>query len=114
VAGAVDRRTRLEQLSALRVQGLGGRAAVTVAYSGTAALIGVAVLAGVLAAALARPLARVAVPAFGDGWNVLPMPGAFGPVAMSLALLGAVLVLGLTGLLAVLPLIRRLRAGEGR
>ncbi|GIF17814.1 hypothetical protein BJ973_009222 [Actinoplanes tereljensis] len=112
VAGAVDRRTRLEQLRALRVQGLAGRVAVAVAYAGTAGLIGAGVLAGIGAAVLARPLARVTVPAFTDGWDVLPLPSALGGVTVAIALPAALVVLGLTGLLAVLPLIRRLRAED--
>ncbi|MGX6607131.1 FtsX-like permease family protein [Micromonosporaceae bacterium Da 78-11] len=112
VAGAVDRRTRLEQLRALRVQGLPRRAASVTAWSGTAALIVAALLGGVAAAALAQPLARVEVPAFTDGWAVLPAPTALDPAALAVAGTLALLVLGLTGWLSVLPLIRRLREGS--
>lgn len=109
VAGAVDRRTRLEQLAALRLQGLGGKVAVLTAYAGMGVLVVAGLTAGLVAAAVARPLAGVVVPPFTDGWDVLPLPGALGPVALAAAGLIALVVLGATGWLAVLPLIRRLR-----
>ncbi|MFI5892521.1 FtsX-like permease family protein [Actinoplanes sp. NPDC051513] len=113
VAGAVDRRSRLEQLRALRVQGLPGRVAVLTAYAGIAALVLSGLVAGLAAAALARPLVRITLPAFTDGWDVLPAPGALGLASLALAGLVALLVLGLTGWLAVLPLTHRLRREAG-
>jgi hypothetical protein len=110
VAGAVDRRARWEQLRALRVQGLGRRVAVGTAYAGNVALVGAGVFAGLLAAALARPLARVAVPPFTDGWQVLAPPGALGAAALALAALAVLVVLGLVGWLSVVPLGRRFRS----
>ncbi|MBL7254278.1 FtsX-like permease family protein [Paractinoplanes lichenicola] len=112
VAGAVDRRQRLGQLRALRLQGLPVPVAVGTAYAGTLVLIGTGLAAGLLAAAIANPLARVAVAGFTDGWAVLPAPGALGWVALSVTGLVALVVLGLVGWLSVLPLIRGLRAGE--
>jgi hypothetical protein len=117
VAGAVDRRSWLDQLRALRVQGLPSRVAVLTAYAGMGSLMILALLSGLVAAVLARPTARITVPAFTDGWDVLPLPGALGASALGLAGLIALLVLGLTGWLAVLPLTRRLRRdarGTGR
>ncbi|MET8148767.1 ABC transporter permease [Actinoplanes sp. NPDC049668] len=111
VAGAVDRRPRLEQLRALRVQGLPARVAVGTAYAGTAALVLVGLLAGLSAAALARPLVGITVPAFTDGWEVLPRPGALGLPALAFAGLIALVLLGVTGWLAVLSLARGLRRG---
>ncbi|WP_250007168.1 FtsX-like permease family protein [Actinoplanes sp. M2I2] len=113
VAGAVDRRSRLDQLRALRLQGLPLKAAVGTAYAGTWVLIVTGLLAGLLAAAVANPLARVAVRGFTDGWNVLPPPGALGWAALGLAGLIAVVVLGLVGWLSVLPLVRGLRGRVG-
>jgi hypothetical protein len=109
VAGAVDRRARLEQLRALRVQGLPRRVAVVTAYAGMVGLVLSGLLAGLVAAALARPLARITVPGFTDGWDVLPRPGALGPVSVALAGLTALAVLGLVGWLAVRPLTRAVR-----
>ena len=114
VAGAVDRRARLEQLRALRVQGLGRRDAVATAYAGTAALVGTGLLAGLLAAALAVPLARTALPGFTDGWDVLAPPGVLGGPALTLAGAAALVVLGLTAWLSVGPLLRALRREDGR
>ncbi|WP_433366542.1 FtsX-like permease family protein [Actinoplanes sp. CA-142083] len=114
VAGAVDRRSRLEQLRALRVQGLPGRVAVVTAYAGIAALVLSGLVVGLLAAAIARPMVRITLPAFTDGWNVLPAPSALGLAPLALAGLAALLVLGVTGWLAVLPLTRRLRREAGR
>jgi FtsX-like permease family protein len=111
VAGAVDRRTRLEQLRALRLQGLPRRAAAVTAWSGTAALIGAALLGGVAAAVLAVPLARVEVPPFTDGWAVLPRPAALDAATLAAAAGIALVVLGLVGWLSVRPLIRGLRDG---
>jgi len=113
VAGAVDRRSRLDQLRALRVQGLPGRVAVVTAYAGMVGLVLAGLLAGLAAAALARPLARITVPAFTDGWDVLPLPGALGLASLALAGLAALVVLGSVGWLAVLPVTRRLHREAG-
>ncbi|MDY7090853.1 MAG: FtsX-like permease family protein, partial [Actinomycetota bacterium] len=78
VAGAVDRRRRLEHLRALRLQGLPLSAAVGTAYAGAWVLIVAGVVVGLVAAVIADPLARVAVRGFTDGWDVLPLPGALG------------------------------------
>ncbi|WP_034215951.1 FtsX-like permease family protein [Actinoplanes subtropicus] len=109
VAAAVDRRARLDQLRALRVQGLPRNVAVATAYAGMVGLVLSGLLAGLVAAALARPIARITVPAFADGWDVLPLPGALGPVSLALAALAAWLVLGLVGWLATRPLTREAR-----
>ncbi|MGK5678085.1 FtsX-like permease family protein [Actinoplanes sp. URMC 104] len=109
VAGAVDRRSRLEQLRALRLQGLPLRAAVGTAYAGIWVLVGAGLLTGLLAAAVADPLARVAVPGFTDGWDVLPPPGALGWAPVLLSGLVALVVLGLVAWLAVAPLVKGLR-----
>jgi putative ABC transport system permease protein len=111
VAGAVDRRTRLAELSALRVQGLSQPAALVASWAGTAGLIGTGLLGGLLAAVLARPLARTTVPAFTDGWSVLAPPTPLSALAVVLAGLVALVVLGLVGWLSVLPLVRQLREG---
>lgn len=112
VAGAVDRRTRLQQLRALRVQGLADRAAVATAYAGTVALAGAGLIGGMVAALIAGPAARVTVPAFTDGWDVLPPPVPLGAPALLLAGLAALILLGLVAAVSVLPLIRGLREGR--
>jgi hypothetical protein len=112
VAGAVDRRTRLAELAALRVQGLDARAARAASWAGSAGLILTGVAGGLFAAVLARPLARTSVPAFTDGWTVLAPPAPLSAVAVVLAGLVALVVLGLVGWLSVIPLLRRLREGR--
>ncbi|GAA4590408.1 hypothetical protein BJY16_009225 [Actinoplanes octamycinicus] len=111
VAAAVDRRSAGDQLRALRVQGLATRVAVTVGYAGTAAPILAGLLGGTVAALLTGPLTGTRVPAFTDGWDVLPLPPVLGGAALGLGLVTASALLGLTGWLAVQPLVRRLRAG---
>ncbi len=109
VAGAVDRRTRLAELTALRVQGLARPTAVVAGWAGTAGLILAGLIGGLLAAVLARPLAETAVPPFTDGWSVLPAPTPLSVAAVAMAALAGLIVLGLVGWLSVLPLVRRLR-----
>jgi hypothetical protein len=111
VAAAVDRRTRLDELAALRVQGLDARTARAASWAGSAGLILAGLAGGLFAAVLARPLARTSVPAFTDGWAVLAPPGPLSAAAVGLAGLIALVVLGLAGWLALLPLLRRLREG---
>ncbi|BCJ41891.1 hypothetical protein GCM10010168_75790 [Actinoplanes ianthinogenes] len=110
VAAAVDRRGAGDQLRALRLQGLATRVAVAVGYAGTAAPIVAGLLGGTLAALLTAPLTGTRVLAFTDGWDVLPLPAPLGGIALGLGLLTASALLGLTGWLAVQPLVRRLRA----
>ncbi|HEY0530399.1 MAG TPA: ABC transporter permease [Actinoplanes sp.] len=112
VAGAVDRRTRLDELAALRVQGLPQPAALVASWAGTAGLILTGIVGGLVAAVLAHPLARTAVPAFTDGWAVLAPPGPLSAAAVALAGLVALVVLGFVAGLSVLPLLRRLREGN--
>ena len=112
VAAAVDRRPQADQLQALRTQGLPRRAAVAVAYSGQAALVVAALIGGLVAAALADPLARVSAPRFTDGWQVIGPPDALGPAALAAAGLVAVAVLGLTAWLSARSLARRVGGGQ--
>lgn len=109
LTGAVDRRTRLGELTALRVQGFPYRAARVASWAGTAGLTVLGVAGGLLAAVIAHPLVRTAVPPFTDDWDVLPAPGPLGAAAVLLAGLIALAVLGLTAWLSVLSLLRRLR-----
>jgi putative ABC transport system permease protein len=109
VGAAVDRGPQEEQLRALRVQGLPRRAALSSAYAGGSALVLTGIVGGVLAALVAGPGAAVTAPPFADGWDVLPPPGALGIVPLLLAVLFALVVLGVTAWLSALPLVRRLR-----
>ncbi len=109
VVAAVERGPNLEQLSALRMQGLPLRTAVTIGYAGSAALVATGLLAGLLAATIAGPAVGVTVRPFTDNWTLIPPPGALGPGALAAAGLVALLTLGVTSWLAVRPLIRDLR-----
>ncbi|MEU4424042.1 FtsX-like permease family protein [Actinoplanes sp. NPDC024001] len=109
VAAAVDRRAVSARLAALRVQGLPGRDAEATGYAGTAAVIITGLACGVLAAVLASALTGSAVPSFTDGWQVLAAPPALPPGAVLAATGVALLVLGGTGWLTLLPLLRSLR-----
>jgi putative ABC transport system permease protein len=111
VAGAVDRATQTDQLAALRMQGLGRRPAIAAAYLGPSVLVAAGLLGGLLAAAVAVPVAGVAVPPFTDGWQVIAPPGALAGPVIAVAGVGALVLLGATAALSVLPLIRRLRGG---
>jgi hypothetical protein len=111
IVGAVDRRTRLNEMAALRVQGLPQRVAVVASWAGTAGLILAGLAGGLAAAALAHPLARTVVPGFTDDWAVLAPPAPLSTVAVALAGLIALTLLGLAGWLSVRALLRRLREG---
>ena len=107
LAAAVDREPQLDQLSALRAQGLPRDTALASAYAGAGALAVAGLLGGLVAALVARPVAAVTAPPFPDGWRVLPPPGALGPAALGIAAVVALVVLGATAWLSV----RRLRGG---
>ena len=111
VAAAVDRGPQADHLQSLRTQGLPRRTAVAVAYSGQVALVLAGLAGGLVAAAVANPLARVSAPRFTDGWQVIGLPDALGPGALGAAGLIALVVLGLVCWLSARPLARRLRAG---
>jgi putative ABC transport system permease protein len=113
VAAAVEGGPQLEQLAALRMQGLPRRVAVTIAYAGNAALVAAGLLAGLVAAAVARPAVGVTVRPFTDEWTLIPPPGALGAGALAAAGAVALLTLGVTSWLSVRPLVRRLH-GSGR
>jgi putative ABC transport system permease protein len=112
VTAAVDRGPQAAQLGALRLQGLPRRTAVLSGYAGLTALIVTGLVGGLIAAAIAVPVARVAAPAFSDGWRVVAPPDPLTLGVLLLAVAAALVVLGLTGWLAVRPLIRRLRGGD--
>jgi putative ABC transport system permease protein len=111
VVAAVEREGQADQLRSLRTQGLARGTAVSIAYAGSAALVLAGLLAGLLAAVLARPIAGVTVRPFTDSWDLIPPPGALRPLVLLLTGLLALVVLGVTSWLSVLPLVRKLRGG---
>jgi hypothetical protein len=100
LVSTVDRGARATELNALRTQGLSAPASRAVVAGGYALLAAAGVLAGALAALLDRRLSGVGLPLFGDGWQVLPAPSLYGFGALSLAVGGTVLVLGLATMFA--------------
>ncbi|WP_213001142.1 FtsX-like permease family protein [Winogradskya consettensis] len=114
VATAADRRSHLEQLRALRVQGLTVRAAVSIGYAAGTVLVVASVLAGVLAAATAGRIAGSTGFVFTDSWDIVPPPSPLGAAALILTGLATLVVLGVTGRLSLLSLARGLRdQGQG-
>jgi putative ABC transport system permease protein len=109
VTAAVDRGPQLEQFGALRTQGLSRRIAVAGGWAGLATLVVTGLAGGVLAAAIARPVARTQAPPFIDGWRVIAPPVSLSGRTLLVAALIAMAVLGVTAWLSVRPLVRRLR-----
>ncbi|GAA2639538.1 FtsX-like permease family protein [Paractinoplanes durhamensis] len=107
VVAAAEREPQLAMLRALRTQGLDTGRALTAGYAGTAALIVFGVAGGLLATAVARPLAAVTAPPFPDGWRVIPPPGVLSAPVLAAAAGIGLAVFALAGRLSV----RGLRGG---
>jgi hypothetical protein len=113
VAAAVERADRRADLVALRVQGLSPVAVRRVAYGGDLLLTGAAVLLGLGAAGLSSALLRATMPFFVDGWRLLPSPTGPGGLALAIAALGGLVVLGGAAVIASAQLVRAVTAGSG-
>ena len=94
VTSTVERRARLEELSALRAQGLTRRAVLVTGYGTGAAMVLGAVLTGVLAALLALGVVSTALPVFADGWNLLAPPAGPAPAPLLGVAAAMLVVLG--------------------
>ncbi|WP_436520367.1 FtsX-like permease family protein [Actinoplanes sp. HUAS TT8] len=102
VAASVDRAPQRAAATALRVQGLPARTLAGTRYLGPFALVGAAVLGGVLAASVARRVAGEPDSFFADGWRLLPPPEVLGWGPLLISGLAAMLCLSaLAGLIAV-------------
>jgi hypothetical protein len=115
IVAAVESPARAAELAALRGQGLSPRQVRAVALVDHLVLVGVALLAGVVAAVLAGAVTKATGPTFVDGWDLLPVPGP-GPVGLGLAVAVPVVVLGGAAALAGAALTRAVRsrgAGTG-
>ncbi|WP_067503411.1 ABC transporter permease [Actinoplanes sp. TFC3] len=112
VAVAADREPHLEQLRALRQQGLPARAARRIGTATSTVLVVAAVLAGLLAAAIARPVAGLSTTAFTDGWNVTPPPGPLSVAVLAVAGVVALLVFVAAARLSLRRLTRELGGGR--
>jgi hypothetical protein len=111
VAGAVERAPRAAELSALRTQGLTGRAARAIGYGGYATTVVLAVLSGVAGAVLARLLAGSGLPVFADLWSVIPAPTGLRPLPLLLSAAGAAVPLTVAAVVAGHQLSRAVRSG---
>jgi hypothetical protein len=89
VTSTVERRARLDELAALRAQGLTRTATMATGYATGAALVLGAVATGVVAAALALGVVVSAPPVFADGWALLPVPPgpSLGPMTAAVVIM---------------------------
>lgn len=112
VVAAVERRPRAAELAALRAQGVPHRVVRLAGYASYGALVGGAVLAGVLAAILARVIVSAASPVFTDSWSVLPVKTGAEPVPLLIAAAVAVVVLVGATAVATAQMIRSVRVWQ--
>jgi hypothetical protein len=90
----VERRARLDELIALRAQGLSDASMVVASYGGAVVLVVAAVLTGLVAALLAQAVVATSMPIFADGWSLLPLHQGPQPLPLMVAVVAAVLILG--------------------
>jgi hypothetical protein len=99
VSSTVERRSRAEELAALRAQGLAERTVRGVTYGGLGVLAGAATAVGLLAALLAAGVTATALPVFADAWDLLPVrEGAWAGQALLAAVASLVVLGGAAGL----------------
>jgi putative ABC transport system permease protein len=98
VTAIVERRSRVEELAALRAQGLSEQSMSLAGYGGTGVLVITAVLAGLIAASLGQLIVAASMPVFADGWSLLPPQRGVQLGPLLVALLSALAVLGVTAL----------------
>jgi hypothetical protein len=99
VTATVERRSRVEELMAMRVQGLSERAMRVAGHGGTGVLVASAVLTGLSAAVAGQAMVAASMPIFADGWALLPMRLGPRPTSLTVAFLGAATVLGVAATL---------------
>jgi hypothetical protein len=111
VTAAVERHPRVEELTALRAQGLDAASVRVAAYAGPAVMVAGGLLTGLVAAVAAGSIVTASMPVFADDWHLLPLLTGPRPVPLGLAGLAAVAVLGPA---AMLGATRIARAVESR
>jgi putative ABC transport system permease protein len=94
ITSTVERRARVEELTALRAQGLSEASMVVAGYGGTGVLVVAAMLTGLVAALLAQAVVATSMPIFTDRWSLLPLHQGPQPMPMMVAVVAAVLILG--------------------
>jgi hypothetical protein len=112
VTASAERGPRGLELAALRRQGMRPTAVRGAVFGGYAALVGLAVAVGALAAILLAAWVPASLPLFGDGWTVLAAPSPHGYV-VALAALLLLAVLGVVALAAATSLISSVRRQIG-
>jgi putative ABC transport system permease protein len=111
LVAAVDRPARIAELAALRVQGVPVAAVRRSVAGGYVALVAIAAGLGVFAALLARRLVGAGLPAFNDGWALLPKPPP-DPLTLGLLAVGCLVAFGVAVLAAAAPLLRAVRGAR--
>jgi hypothetical protein len=109
VVAAVESPARAAELAALRAQGMRPRTVRVVALTGHLALVGVALVAGVVAAAVADAVTGATGSTFADRWGLLPVPDP-GLLGLGLALAVPVVLIGGAATMAGVALTRAVRA----
>lgn len=94
VTATVERRSRVEELAALRTQGLSERSMWVAGHGGTGVLVGAAILTGLIAALIAQAVVATSMPVFADGWSLLPLRQGPQPLPLMVSVVAAVLVVG--------------------
>jgi len=95
VTATVEHRTRVDELVALRAQGLPSGSMVMAGYGGTGGLVLGATLAGVIAAVVGQVIVAASMPVFADGWSLLEPPSGVAPLSLLAATFAAATVIGL-------------------
>ena len=100
LAAAAERRPRAGELATIRMQGLSRRSAVAISYGGYVVLVGLALIAGLVAAACARSLTAIRAPTFVDGWSLVPVGSGLSLPPMLLVAAVVTIIYGFTGFVA--------------
>ena len=94
ITSTVERRARVEELTALRAQGLSEASMVVAGYGGTGVMVVAAMLTGLIAALLAQAVVATSMPIFADRWSLLPLHQGPQPLPVMVAVIAAALILG--------------------
>lgn len=94
VSSTVERQPRVQELTALRAQGLSEATMRRATYAATGLLAGTAIAVGLLAAVIAQSVVATSLPVFADSWSLLPVREGPWRLPLLLALGSALIVLG--------------------
>jgi len=113
IMGTVERRARVGELGALRVQGLTRASVRRAGHGGAAVLVAAAVLSGLVAAFVADVVVTAALPVFADDWSLLPVTGRGAWVAAAVAVMGGSVLLTVAVAVGSAALVRAASTGRG-